>query len=160
MMLEGAGTATGSEQGQEQAMWAVHEPALPPEILIKQKCHTDRLGCLHFKLAKSYEYILYQNTMKVYIKCQQQDLQESPTIHFKMFPFLDLIFIMSIIPVSCKSACRGNLAAQWSLRSQNWNKNNPSQAILIFKNLFWKTRSVWQLYLDPTWIIYICKNKP
>lgn len=104
-MVEGAGTDAASKQGQEQAIWAVHEPALLPEILIKQKCHTDRLGCLYFKLAKSYEFIIYQNTMNIYIKCQQQDLQESPTIHFKMFQFLDLIFIISIILVSWKSAC-------------------------------------------------------
>lgn len=151
MMPEGSGTAAGSEQGQEEAMWAVREPALLPEILIKQKCHTDRLGCLYFRLAKSYKFIIYQNTMNAYIKCQQQDLQESPTIHFKVFPFLDFIFITSIIPVSWKSACRGNLAAQRSLRSQNWNKNNPSQTILIFKLWFWRTWLVWQFcrcYLD------------
>lgn len=99
MMPEGAGAAAGSQQGQEPAVWAVHEPALLPEILIKQKCHTDRLPCLYFKLAKSYGFITHQNTTNIYIKYQQQDLQESPSIHFKMFQFLDVIF-MSVVAVS------------------------------------------------------------
>lgn len=145
-MPEGAGTAAGSEQWQEQAVWAVHELALLPEILIKQRCHADRLGCLYFKLAKSHELVVYQNTMNIYIKGQQQDLHDSPTIHLKMFQFLDLTFIMSIIHVSWKRACRGNLAAQRSLRSLNRNQNSPSQAILIFRLWFWRTWSVWQFY--------------
>lgn len=59
MMVEGAGTAAGSKQGQEQATQAICELALLSEALAKQNCPTDR-QCLCFKLAKSYEFIVHQ----------------------------------------------------------------------------------------------------
>lgn len=80
---EWAGTGTSNMS----SSWA----SFPARNVNKEVSH--RLRCLYF-LTKSYEFIIYQNSTNIYIKCQQSDLSDSPTTHFKMLWFLDRIFIM------------------------------------------------------------------
>lgn len=80
---KGAGTAMGSKQGEEQAMWAVWELALLAEVLVKGKLSYQQTGVSLFLNLLNLVSLSYSSdrhilhAMNINIKCQQQNLQES-----------------------------------------------------------------------------------